>query len=168
LLHYDETTHTRVGLPRCSFLADERSNSGAVCCGAYVASWHVSAVPTAPSDVGYRGVARPTYAQCAFIAFWTHNGPRKEAGEPDGHPPIGDLDALTDCTALAIVNCPLQETHRNYFLDPAFWRTCCGKATVGGKRDRPTGLCNLAEPRRPSCCSSLTVYPKRTRRLGRG
>ena len=28
------------------------------------------------------------------------------AGEPDGHPPIGDLDALTDCTAITIVNCP--------------------------------------------------------------
>ena len=31
---------------------------------------------------------------------------RGAAGEPDGHPPIGDLDALTDCTALTIVNCP--------------------------------------------------------------
>src|SRR6478672_11271528 len=62
---------------------------------------------------------------------------------------------------------PLQETYRSYFLDPAFRRACCGKVTVGGKRDRPTGLCSLAEPRRPSCCSSSTVYPKRKRRRTR-
>jgi hypothetical protein len=35
---------------------------------------------------------------------------------------------------------PLQETHR-----PAFRCACCEEATVGGKRDRPIGLCSLAE-----------------------
>ena len=40
---------------------------------------------------------------------------------------------------------PLQETHRSYFWVRAFRRTCCEKATVGGKHDRPTSLCSLAE-----------------------
>ena len=38
------------------------------CEGHDVGSWHFSAVPTAPSNVGYWG-DRPTYAQGEFFAF---------------------------------------------------------------------------------------------------
>jgi len=38
------------------------------------------------------------------------------AGEPDGHPPIGDLDALTDCTAITIVNCPSKKPIAAIFI----------------------------------------------------
>jgi hypothetical protein len=49
------------------------------------------------------------------------------AGEPDGHPPIGDLDALTDCTALTIVNCPSKKPTAAIFWIPHFGARVAGK-----------------------------------------
>ena len=89
---------------------------------------------------------------------------RGAAGEPDGHPPIGDLDALTDCTALTIVNCPprnppsrisvrvLRESHSRWKARQANW---------------PMQPCGVA----PACrvVAAVRRYcPKRTRRPGRG
>jgi len=54
----------------------------------------------------------------------------------------------TLCTALTIVNCPSKGPTAAIFGVPHFGATCCEKATVGGKRERPTGLCSLAESHR--------------------
>ena len=75
------------------------------------------------------------------------------AGEPDGHPPIGDFDALTDCTALMIVNCPSKVPTAAIFWIPHFGARVAGKpqSAESATGQRPMQPCGAA-----------------TRRLGRG
>jgi hypothetical protein len=57
----------------------------------------------------------------------THIGPRGAAGEPHGHPSIGDLDALTDCAALTIANCPSKKPTAAIFWIPHSGARVAGK-----------------------------------------
>jgi hypothetical protein len=89
----------------------------------------------------------------------THNGPRKEErqAKPDGHPPIGDLDALTEVRPLTIVNCPSKKPTAAFLgsrISAYVLRESHGrrKARQANWHMQPCGVAQ------PSCCSSSTVY----------
>ena len=111
----DEVIEQWCGLLRC------------ICCAAYM-SLPGTFLPCQPRRAMSVTGGRPAdICSMRVHRILTHIGPRGAAGEPHGHPSIGDLDALTDCAALTIANCPSKKPTAAIFWIPHSGARVAGK-----------------------------------------